>query len=270
MTTGFDPASALFVFVHGFLGFVRLPIVPFVRYFRGIPAELDRLGLRTLFPAVPRAGTVAARATALAGALEATGNGPIVLIGHSMGGIDARYLASKLDPERRVRAVVTVGTPHRGSPMARWALNGDLSFPSSVLRAWRPALEELTRTACERRNERLLDRDDVAYLSCAGIRPPSEMAPPLSWLGRRIEAELGDNDGMVSVDSARWGRFLGKCKADHLELVGWHLRLPFGPYGRRFDHLGLFRALVSRSLAGADAANLGEAAEILDPGEPSR
>ena len=58
----------------------------------------------------------------------ADGDGPIYLIGHSTGGLDARLvispgvdLATALPVDEvvdRVRAVVTVSTPHRGTPLA--------------------------------------------------------------------------------------------------------------------------------------------------------
>lgn len=57
----------------------------------------------------------------------------IVLIGHSRGGLIARkYLASG---DKRVRALVTLATPHQGSSMARWAeyLSPLSSFISPML-----------------------------------------------------------------------------------------------------------------------------------------
>jgi pimeloyl-ACP methyl ester carboxylesterase len=38
------------------------------------------------------------------------------LIGHSMGGLVAAYVLKRLDAGRHVRTVITLGTPHRGSP----------------------------------------------------------------------------------------------------------------------------------------------------------
>jgi pimeloyl-ACP methyl ester carboxylesterase len=40
------------------------------------------------------------------------------VVGHSMGGLVATYLLKQLDRGRRVRSVVTLGTPHRGAPVA--------------------------------------------------------------------------------------------------------------------------------------------------------
>jgi triacylglycerol lipase len=51
------------------------------------------------------------------------------VVGYSMGGLIAAYLLKFLDRGKRIRSVVTLGTPHRGSPavlLAR-ALLGRLS-----------------------------------------------------------------------------------------------------------------------------------------------
>ncbi len=247
------PTPAVIVFLHGYLGFVQAPFLPFVKYFRGLEAEMRRLGHACLFPALPRTESVATRAAALAGALDATGERPIVLVGHSMGGLDARFLARERDPRRRVRTVVSVGTPHRGSPVADWALSGELSFPWSLVGRWRPALEDLTPEACDRRNERLIDREDVTYLSCAGMRPPSHLPWPLADYARRMQPAHGDNDGLVSVESARWGGFLGVHQADHVELIGWRLPRWAWTKSRPFDHLRLYRNLIRQALAAPDA-----------------
>jgi pimeloyl-ACP methyl ester carboxylesterase len=45
------------------------------------------------------------------------------VVGHSMGGLVATYALKHLDRGRRIRTVVTLGTPHRGSPAlaaTRW------------------------------------------------------------------------------------------------------------------------------------------------------
>lgn len=47
----------------------------------------------------------------------------IELVGHSEGGLIGRYYVQKLDGARRVRHLVTLGTPHRGTP---WAYSGYL------------------------------------------------------------------------------------------------------------------------------------------------
>jgi pimeloyl-ACP methyl ester carboxylesterase len=46
------------------------------------------------------------------------GLGPLTVIGHSKGGLIAAYYVKKLGGWRRTRAVVTLGTPHNGTPAA--------------------------------------------------------------------------------------------------------------------------------------------------------
>ena len=46
------------------------------------------------------------------------GLGPLTILGHSKGGLIGAYYVKKLGGWRRTRAVVTLGTPHRGTPRA--------------------------------------------------------------------------------------------------------------------------------------------------------
>jgi triacylglycerol lipase len=46
------------------------------------------------------------------------GLGPLTIVGHSKGGLIATYYVKRLGGWRRTRAVVTLGTPHRGTPFA--------------------------------------------------------------------------------------------------------------------------------------------------------
>lgn len=57
------------------------------------------------------------------------------VVGHSMGGLVATWLLKRLDRGRRVRTVVTLGTPHRGAPLAR--------LGAAVLGGWCPALAQM-------------------------------------------------------------------------------------------------------------------------------
>jgi triacylglycerol esterase/lipase EstA (alpha/beta hydrolase family) len=50
------------------------------------------------------------------------GLGPLTIVGHSKGGLIAAYYVKKLGGWRRTRAVVTLGTPYRGTPLGWLAL----------------------------------------------------------------------------------------------------------------------------------------------------
>ena len=55
------------------------------------------------------------------------------------------------------------------------------------------------------------------------------------------EGKLTVNDGLVTVQSAKWGVFQQCVPADHLKEVG-----QLGPAAQSFDHLKLFRDIVAR------------------------
>lgn len=69
-------------------------------------------------------GSIKQRAHVLNESLERTpglANRDINLLAHSMGGLDARYLLTKLRPTAyHPRALVTMSTPHRGSEFMSW------------------------------------------------------------------------------------------------------------------------------------------------------
>ncbi|MFF3288171.1 esterase/lipase family protein [Streptomyces sp. NPDC003023] len=50
-----------------------------------------------------------------------TGRHQVDIVGHSLGGLIARYYVQRLGGDRRVRTLVTLGTPHRGTTVARLA-----------------------------------------------------------------------------------------------------------------------------------------------------
>lgn len=48
--------------------------------------------------------------------------GPLSIIGHSKGGLIGRYYVKRLGGDKRVRNLITLGTPHNGSPTAYWGV----------------------------------------------------------------------------------------------------------------------------------------------------
>jgi len=229
--------------LHGYLGFShRGPI----EYFRGVGRILRRMDTAYLIPEVPSAGTVVERAEALARQLFRSDIPVFALIAHSMGGLDARYLITHLDPDRRVKSLLTIATPHRGTPLATWFLESRCPIPVWIRHIGSPGLRELTPEA--RVAMPIPDREDVAYSSYAGCRPTDELPFWLQSYGRVIPE---DNDGMVPVSSAQWGKFRGIMHADHLEFIGWSLKLPDARSARPFDHIDFWVRVATEAMAGA-------------------
>jgi pimeloyl-ACP methyl ester carboxylesterase len=69
-----------------------------------------------------------------------TGHDRVHVVGHSLGGLIARYYVQRLDGHRRVDSLVTLGTPHAGS---RWAH----VVPTSLVRQLRPGSDLLAELA---------------------------------------------------------------------------------------------------------------------------
>ena len=82
---------------------------------------------------------------------------PLCFLGHSLGGLMARRLAAEPDFAGRVRSLVTLGTPHQGSALARLALGklGRGLIPGGAILAGLDDLpdppREIGRASCRER-----------------------------------------------------------------------------------------------------------------------
>lgn len=109
------------VLAHGFFGFEDFAGVDFVTYFFGVKDDLAEHGEPLVFtPAVDPFNDSETRGEQLLAHVERilaeTGHARVNLVGHSQGGLDARYVAS-VRPDL-VASVTTFATPHRGTPIA--------------------------------------------------------------------------------------------------------------------------------------------------------
>jgi triacylglycerol lipase len=238
--------SSSLVLLHGFLGFSHLGPI---EYFRGVKEALLPMRIMPFIPELPGAGTIAERAETLARYLFRSDKQAFSLVGHSMGGLDGRYLIAHLDPDRRVKSLTTVATPHRGSPLAQWMLESRGTIPGWVRRFGLPGLRELTPET--RAAMPIPDREDVNYASYASVRPDDELP---FWLRHYACVIPEANDGMVPVSSAQWGTFRGMVRADHIELLGWSLGFPNVRNARPFNHLQFWKKVAAESLAAAEEA----------------
>src|SRR5437660_11936146 len=88
------------VLVHGLLGYDRLQVGGWTlsRYFSDIPEYLSAAGNRILVARVHPTGSIAHRAGQLKAFLDQeVPHDPVHIFAHSMGGLDSRYLISRLD-----------------------------------------------------------------------------------------------------------------------------------------------------------------------------
>jgi pimeloyl-ACP methyl ester carboxylesterase len=114
-------ARAPIVLLHGF-GTSSRVLLPLERR---LARELGRPVLRVALggPRIPlHLGDVRASAARVQREIERlaceAGAESVDVVGHSLGGLVATYLLKRLDRGRRVRRVITLATPHRGTPLA--------------------------------------------------------------------------------------------------------------------------------------------------------
>lgn len=215
------------VLVHGLLGFdqLRMAVWPVFDYFPGIPEMLRAAGNRVLVASLSPTAGVAERAGQLKSFLEREAPGESVhLISHSMGGLDSRYLISRLGMAERVRTLTTIGTPHRGSPFADWGIRRFQRLVTPLLEMFniqRQAFYDLTTTSCRGFNEQTPDAPGVRYFSVAGRFEPDWLSPEWQLPYHIIKHAEGSNDGLVSVASATYGESCEMWDGDHASLINW-------------------------------------------------
>jgi triacylglycerol esterase/lipase EstA (alpha/beta hydrolase family) len=262
------PTRYPIVLMHGMAG--TDAFFDLLHYYYDVAPTLQAAGYAVHAPAVDPFQPSEVRTVSWAAHLDelfASGEARRVnLIGHSQGGLDARYLAAHLDPDHRIRSVTTIATPHRGAAIADvvWGLVGDVGlvhdladlafdelaalYGLSTDQDIVAQLEQLTSAKSGEFNADVRDRADVAYYSWAGktcqlvdlfcqADHDGEIVSPLFTATHAITLVLeGDNDGLVSVESSEWGTFRGIMNADHLDEVG----LLAGTENTAFDHLQFF------------------------------
>lgn len=239
------------VLVHGLLGFGELRVGnrQVACYFPGIPEHFRAAGNRVFLARVSPTGSIAQRAAQLKDYLnQVSPHEPVHIIAHSMGGLDARYLISRLGMAKRVLTLTTLGTPHHGSAFADWSIH-------RLEGMFRPLLEfiglpseafyELTTERCRLFNCEVPDAPNVRYFSVAGQISLSWPAPEWQLSQRIVAAAEGPNDGVVSIASATYGELCDIWEGDHVSLVN-QKSLSARAFGRWHDRIPQYTALLHR------------------------
>lgn len=215
------------VLVHGLLGFNVLRVGPLevVNYFPGIAEALREAGNRVVAAQLSPTDGIARRAADLRDFLRRELPGERVhIIAHSMGGLDSRYMTSCLGMEDKVLSLTTVGTPHRGSPFADWGVRRLERIVRPVFDYFdvpAQAFYDLTTDGCRAFNDQVRDVPSVRYFSVAGRATGVWVGPEWILTHAVVAAAEGENDGIVSLASARWGEAFDVWEGDHLSLVNW-------------------------------------------------
>jgi triacylglycerol lipase len=215
------------VLAHGVLGFGQ----PFgncqtINYFNGVKSFLELLGHSVLVTQVPPIGTIEARGKKLAQQLQQDfdKHGQLLhVIAHSMGGLDARYAITRVfKVARPVSTLITIGTPHLGSPVPDALLRGGgplfnhiPDLLKSVLNNEAPALGQLTTDYVKKFDAETADVEGVRYIQVAGNGEGASLLFELAAEIGRLTNEV--NDGVVTRTSALRPRTARAADAAHQE-----------------------------------------------------
>jgi triacylglycerol lipase len=236
--------------MHGFAG--TDAYLPQMNYFYNVVDHLAAFGFLSWAPAVDAFNSVESRSVQWQAKLDELESFGLArrfnLVAHSQGGLDSRFLIGVLLDPRPV-ALITLSTPHRGTAVAD-LLTGVLDpagFAGSLVDGvfdtlsrylgfggtdLSEQLNDLSRTSMSLFNSYVRDVPGVYYASWAGRScGPLDHGCQDAWRGETCEPflqptfellslEQGPNDGMVAVESAIWGEFMGEFPGDHFDEVG--------------------------------------------------
>ena len=206
----------------------------FWNYWGRIPQTLKKNGAvlfygnqEALGTAADNAADIKARIFAI---LKETGAEKVNIIAHSKGGLDARYAISRLGMAPYIASLTTISTPHRGCRFVDSACklpDGFYRFVAGLFdRTFRrfgdrspdfyTATRQFSTAYSAKFNAETPDDPGVYYQSYASVMRAwySDLLLAVPYL--LAKASEGANDGLVSVESAKWGHFEGtfqNCRA---------------------------------------------------------
>ncbi|MEW5734361.1 MAG: alpha/beta fold hydrolase [Thermodesulfobacteriota bacterium] len=246
---GSKPACATkypVILAHG-MG-VSPVILGLINYWWGIPEALDEEGADVYITSVNGMDSTASKGVAWAKQvrqiLAVTGAPKANVIGHSHGCLYTRYAITNCGLGAKIASHTSVGGPHRGSSIANLIV---YDLPSPLVSVGADVINFLYAYLLGDTNPDVLQNGyDLCTDYMTGVFNPN--TPNIngvyyqSWSGKAVwgcNSVLvtptwlillgmeGDNDGLVSVNSAKWGNFRGVMKAawwspgvDHLNEVG--------------------------------------------------
>ncbi len=224
------------VLVHG-LAAKQLRII---KAFGKIEKELEKDGYAVFVANTDGFGSVEHNAEQLRDfvnrVLLLTGAEKVNLIAHSKGGLDSKYMITKLGMEDKIASLTTLCTPHRGSIIASkiW----DLPMPIKKIIGFSIDMfyclflgdkHPDSMRACQQlravdESEETLQFSYKVYCQSysTGIDKMNDcflMALPMKIHHR---FEVLNNDGLVSEHSAQFGHYRGKCldiPVSHVQIV---------------------------------------------------
>ncbi len=151
--------------------------------------------------------------------LDETGSGKVNIIAHSKGGLEARMAASSLGMGGQIASITTIGTPHRGSKtidkllkapdslfnIASFAVDNWIGLLGDTKPNFYAVCKDFSTEYAAIFNKENPDVPGVYYQSFAGVMKNPLSDINLSTANAIVKLIEGENDGLVSVESAKWG-----------------------------------------------------------------
>lgn len=212
------------IFVHG----IFVKDFGLIKAFGKLPKLLKKDGYQAYFSDVDSFGTIENNANILKEEIEKilrkTNSEKVNIISHSKGGLDSRYMITKLDMEDKVVNLITIATPHYGSELAddifkapRFVLktlNFFINLFSKIYGDNKPnaivAGSQLKVDSMEKFNKEIPPSDKVNYYSystCLKRNRDDFFFSLIRMIFKTVDKE--PNDGMVRVSSMKYGIYKG-------------------------------------------------------------
>ena len=199
----------------------------YLNYWGRIPAKLEEAGCRVFYGNQDSNAAIETNAKVLADRIEEilkeTGAPKLNVIAHSKGGLDIRCAIAKYGLGDKIASVTTMSTPHNGSvtvdkllklpdPLVKFAGKcTDIVF--RVLGDKNPdsysVFKSFTTEESRKFNEKYPDAEGTYYQSYA-FAMKSPFGDMFLWFPSLVVWLVeGENDGLLTPASAKWGDFRG-------------------------------------------------------------
>ena len=208
--------------------------------FGKIGSELEKEGYKVYIADTDGFGSIESNAEQLKHFInelkEKHGYEKVNIIAHSKGGLDAKYMITKLDMENSVASLTTLCTPHQGSIIASkiWTLPMPIK---KIIAFWIDMFYCLfcgdkhpdSLRACQQLRASNTSEDTLQFsykVYCQSYSTTIGKANDCFIMALPMKLqhhyEIYDNDGLVSEESARFGCYRGKCldiPVSHVQII---------------------------------------------------
>lgn len=227
------------VLVHGILGFddTKGLLNGLVKYWGGMDNYLRSQGAKVATPGSTAMSDLDQRARQTKSYLNtwmpANNCSKVHLMGHSQGGLVARYLVKKLNFASKVASITTINSVHKGSPVADFTFavvpNWLEPFMGAVVNVFGKLIfgeggqdslamgQSLTVATLKQFNKDVPNVSGLNYYSYGSKmawadpiqHPLMALTHPATWAGGLFYGLGGGNDGIVPLNSQKWGTWKG-------------------------------------------------------------